>query len=441
MPHGPVGRGLRLQRGAEAGEANAKLCSTRPGRGLDQGARPRVTRLGAAARRMLAVGVCGWLATGCGRAGSVPVAPVPRPPLVTVADAQTVVRVYFADLRRGHPHAAYALWSAAWRSTHPYGPWRAGPPLPAGAQVRFRATKGGHGANGAHVAVQAVVTQGGLTRWAAGTFTVGVVAGRAVLTGGGLQAAPAVQNLQALATRDGHNAQSGAATCGAFRVRWSVRFGVTAGGGARSHVRVATAAGAPVSLPALPAFSFGTLPTYCGDLLGTGGMDLVLTTATTTAGDYHQAAVLSLGASGARLIGQVPSVGTPSLPRPEAVGGLVPLAIEATRLVDVVGGASVLAPEFWGASGGSYALDSAAFPAALAADAARRLSRARASTHCTRGWKACVGARLLRAYADDVSAGTGPARLPGLLALAPPQDAAWLRGQAGFVAVAVRRPL
>ncbi len=390
---------------------------------------------------MLALGVCAWLATGCGRAGSGLLGRAAPAPVMTVADARTVVRVYFADLRRGHPHAAYALWSAAWRSSHPYGPWRAGPPLPPGAHVRFRDAKGGQGAGGARVDVRAVVTQGGLTRWISGAFTVGAAAGHAVLTAGGLQAPPVARNLQALATRDGHNAQSGSATCGAFRVRWSVRFGVTAGGGALSHIRVATAAGAPVSLPAVPAFSFGTLPTYCGDLFGTGGMDLVLTTATTTAGDYHQAAILSLSASGARLIGQVPSVGSPSLPRPEAVGGLVPMAIESTRLVDVVGGVSVLAPEFWGASGGSYALDTAAFPAALAADAARQVGAARASAHCARGWKACVGARLLRAYADDVSAGTGPTRLAGLLALAPPQDAAWLRGQAEVVAVAVRRPL
>lgn len=398
-------------------------------------------RLRAGGGWLAALGVGAWLAAGCGRAASVPVAPVAPAPVVTVADARTVVRVYFADLRRGHPHAAYALWSAAWRSSHPYGPWRAGPPLPPGAHVRFRATTGGHAAGGAQVAVRAVVAQGGLTRWAVGTFTVGAVAGRAVLTGGGLQAPAAVRDLQALATRDGQRAQSGVATCGRFRVRWSVRFGVTAGGGARSHIRVATAAGAPVSLPAVPAFSFGTLPTYCGDLLGNGGMDLVLTTATTTAGDYHQAAILSLGAAGARLVGQVPSVGSPSLPRPEAVGGLLPMAIEATRLVDVVGGASVLAPEFWGPSGGSYRLDTAAFPAALAADAARQVGVARASAHCTQGWQACVGARLLRAYADDVSAGTGPAGLAGLLALAPPHDAAWLRGQAEVVAAAVRRPL
>jgi len=367
--------------------------------------------------------------SGCGRA-RVPVASAPPapPPALTVVQAQTVVQVYFEDIGAGSLDAAYALWPPAWQAAHPIADWRAGPPLPPGAVPEFTSAQS-RPAGSVYVGVRAVVTDRAGRRWAEGGFTVGVVGRRAMLLAGGIRPPLPPEDLQGLAVAAGSGGQVGGADCGADHLTWSVQPDRLAGDGRVSHIAITGPDGHGVPLPALPGFSFGTFPTFCGDLLGDGHTELVLTTATTSAGAYRQASVYALGAAGVRLLGQIPSVGDAAYPRPVAEDGLVPYAIVGLRQIGAIGQAPILAPEIWAPVGDIYVRDTAAFPAALHEDIANLTAASAQWGKCAAGWRACAAPDLLRAYYDYCELGEADAGLKALLALVPHGEAAWLRAQ------------
>ncbi len=358
---------------------------------------------------------------------------------VTVAQAEQVVRSYFTDMAAGRDSAAAHLWSTTWQRAHPISGWASSPPLPPGVQPEF----GGATANGGGTVTLAVRGVAGSPlgpRWATGTFTVGMAAGSPRLLGGGLQPPSVPLNLQSLAVRGAAGDQTGDAPCGGYTVRWSLRADATAGRGAVSAVAVTAPDGHRLPLPALPGFSFGTVPTFCGDLLGNGGMDLVLTTATTSAHYYRQAVVYALSPTAVRLIGQVPSAQDARYPRPVAEDGLVPYAMVGMHQIDDVGYGPILAPVIWAFSGGIYQRETPAFPDVLRRDIVRRLADPGAWRRCARGFVACASPDLLVAYYDYAKLGEASAGLAHLETLVPSGERAWLVGQAQVVAMNIALP-
>lgn len=112
----------------------------------------------------------------------------------------------------------------------------------------------------------------------------------------------------------------GDALCGAYRLHWGTgAVGQVANGGFHfdqrpAQVQVAGPDGVPLSGIAVPGLTLGSFPVACGDLLGDGGQALVLRTDLPQGGG-SQVAVYQLERSGARLIGQMSTVGAPTYPR------------------------------------------------------------------------------------------------------------------------------
>jgi len=351
---------------------------------------------------------------------------------MTAAEAESLVQAYFTAMAAGKDANAAQLWSATWQRANPISGWAAHPPLPPGVQPEFQGTTEGNGGT-VTVAVRAVASGPFGSRWATGTFTAGIVDGSPRLIGGGVHPPVTPQNLQTIATTNPAGDQTGDAQCGPYTVKWSMRADATAGGGAISSVTVTAADGHVVPMPAMPGFSFGTVPTFCGDFLGNGGMDLVLTTATTSAHYYRQAAVYALAENGVQLIGQVPSVEDARYPRPVAEDGLMPYAMVGMREIDDVGYGPILAPVIWAVSGGIYQRETPAFTHVLREDIAQRLADPEAWTHCAQTFAACAGPDLLVAYYDYTNLGDPAAGLSQLDALIPAGERPWLAGQAHVV--------
>lgn len=390
------------------------------------------------ALRRIACGVLlAFAAVGCARTAR-PKLKSTVTQLVTPAEAEATVQAYFQDMDAGKYTAAASLWSAAWRASHPVAGWTSNPPLPPGVQPQFAGYIAK--ADSVTLAVRAVASGPLGVRWGTGQFTVAAVHGAPILTGGAIGPSATPEDLQALARNDSAGNQTGDATCGTYQVRWSMRPGAAGGGGALSAVSVTAADGTALNLPAMAGFSFGTVPTFCGDFLGNGGEELMLTMATTSAHYYRQSFVYALGRTRAHLIGQVPSVEDARYPRPVAEDGLMPYAIVGMRQIDDVGSGPILAPVIWAVAGGVYQRETAAFPDVLREDLASRLAGAAGWSHCVQPFAACAGRSLLLAYYDFENLGEASKGLSQLQGLVPPTERAWVAQQAGIVEMNVARP-
>lgn len=377
---------------------------------------------------------------GCGRLPAPQAAGTPAGPSLSAAAAEALVTAFFSDVAKGEDAAAAALWTVAWQQAHPVSGWVANPPLPPGVSPQFQGTQTA-GAGERIVSLRAVATNGALgQRWALGSYTVGLVSGQPRLLAGGLRPPTVPQDLQGVAVPGAGGAQTGSAACGGYTVSWSMKPHVGPGGGALSTIRVTDSAGKPVALPALPAFSFGTVPTWCGDLLADGGTDLMLTTTTANAHYYRQAVVYALHGDSVSLIGQVSSEQDSAYPRPVAEDGLVPYSLVATLEIDAMGSEPIVAPMIWAPIDGFYQLDTAAYTAVLQQDIVQRLADPAAWTACHQGFTICAAPDLLRAYYDYSLLGQSGPGLTHLESLIPAGERAWLRQQAQIVSLHIALP-
>ncbi len=404
--------------------------------------------MGARARLLVTVLTLSLAGTACGGAtpatspssspSSSSTAAAATPP-ISAADAGAVVQHFVSLAGSGQAAAAAALWSSAWQTAHPVAGWAASPPVPAGAsatlgqpQVRSDGT--------VYVPVTVSVQGPAGRRWAQAGYVVGYDGNRVVLLAGSMQAPLTPEDLQPDTEPLGHGVSGGEAVCGDFQVQWTVRPAAD-GDGMTSTLAITGPDGKAVPAPALPPFSFGTTPTACGDLLGDGGTELVLTTATTTAGAYRQASVYQLSASGARLLGQMASAGDPRAPRPESPDGLYPLVMATTRSIDDVGAGPILATTYWAYGGLAYEKATDKFPGVLQADLDARLARLKAGEGCKTAPPVCEAPDLLLAYYDERLLGQSAKGLAALDALLPTAaDRAWLQQQADIVAYRMSIP-
>lgn len=354
-------------------------------------------------------------------------------PLPSNSAAYALVEQYLGLAASNQLQAAYRLWASSWQEGHPYAAWAADHPIPPGAQYQVGAPthQVGYGTWGVPFRI-GVSTPAGV-RWADGIITVGGTAGRPALEAGGLAAPAPPVNLQALTTTAADGTESGQADCGGYQVVWSARPGAAPGDGWASHISVTAPDGRPVPMPALAPFSFGSLPTSCGDLFGDGGEELVVTTATTTAGFYRQAAVYRFNGSAAPTpLGGMSSVGSPTEPRPASPDGLYPYLIVTSAEIDVVGATPILAPVYWAFDGTLFRNATADLPEILTADFNARLAALTAGPTCG-ALPTCAAPTLLRAYYDEAVLGKAAGALARLQALLPSGDRAWLAQQAQVV--------
>lgn len=383
---------------------------------------------------------------GCGR----PPAPVPSVPAssaapvaqpVSVADATTLVQQFYSLMAGGKAASAAALWTADWQRAHPQAAWAASPPVPPGAVAQIGQVQARPDGT-VYVPVTAIVQGPAGRRWADAGYVVGRdAAGRVALLAGGVQAPLAPLDLQSITNPLPGGGSGGEAICGAYGVQWSVQPDRTSGDGMVSTLTITGPDGKAVPPPPIPPFSFGTWPTACGDLLGDGGTELVLTTATSTEGAYRQASVYVVAPNGTRLIGQMASEGEPTYPRPESPDGLYPYVMATSREVDDVGAGPILATSFWAYGGLAYERATDHFPAVLRADRDARLARLKAGEKCSASPPVCEAPDLLLAYYDDRLLGEGESGLKALQALLPKAaDRTWLQQQADVVAFRMSLP-
>ncbi len=404
-------------------------------------------------RRMYGMALAGLMLAGCAASGSARSAAslsatsaAVAPP--SAAAAARLIQGYFAAAAAGRWSDAYALWSRTWRRTHPEAAWKASDPLPAGARATV-STAGIHPqAGGLYVPVAVRVRGARSTRTGQAGFIVVARGTSARLAAGGMLPPPAMTYLQA--TLAGTGPQRGQGNCGSYRVRWSVvrgRHAPSAGtfAGDRTTLTITGKGGRRLSPLPLPPFSFGTYPTYCGDLLG-HGTAMVLVSYYNGPGPLRQgeAFVFQLGRRHGHLVGQLPIRGDDlRYPRPQAVGDLYPRVLVTQRTAAYLGGRPVLVPSVWAyaqqGAVGLYGAAAAAYPGPLRADLARRDAELRRALPCHTQLASCAGPALLGAYYDYQVLGEGAKGLKRLQALLPASDRSWLRGQAAVIDVRLRR--
>ncbi len=368
----------------------------------------------------------------------------------TAAAATQVVRRYFDLAAAGRWSEAYALWSPQWRRGHAEPAWRASTPLPAGARAAVEASGMHPQAGGLYVPV-AVTVPGTLSpRTGRAGFIVVAQGGAARLADGGMLRPPAMTDLQATMGQGGAGVQRGQGRCGTYRIRWSVlpaHRSRPVGTYAGDHTTLTITAAGGGTLPPLPLppFTFGTYPTYCGDLLG-HGTAIVLVAYYNGPGPLRQgeAFAFQLGRHGGRLLGQLPTRGSDlRYPMPQAVGGLYPRVLVARRTAAYIRGLPVLVPSVWAyARQGAvslYEAASAQYPSVLRADLARRRAELRQVLPCHAALASCAGPALAGAYYDYQVLGQGRSGLTRLEALLPPAGRAWLRSQAASIDFRLRR--
>ena len=394
--------------------------------------------------------LAGCTATGGGRPSAGTAVRISSVAVVpTVSVATRLVQRYFAAAAAGQWSQAYALWSPGWRSGHPESAWKATRPLPAGAQATVE-TAGIHPqAGGLYVPTVVRVPGARATLSGQAGFIVVARGGTARLAGGGMLRPPAMTNLQAAGGAD-TAVRQGQGRCGSYRIRWSVRRArrpPSAGTYAGDHttLTITSGHGRTFSPLPLPPFSFGTYPTYCGDLLG-HGTAIVLVSYYNGPGPQRQgqAFVFQLGRHGGHLVGQLPTRGSNlRYPRPRLVGDLYPRVLVTRRTAAYLGSQPVLVPSVWAydhqGAVGLYQAAPMAYPGLLRADLARRQAELRRALPCHTALSVCAGPALVGAYYDYQVLGQGAKGLKQLQSLLPATDRSWLQGQAATVDFRLRR--
>lgn len=367
------------------------------------------------------------------------------PPQTTAASLPTtgpiaVVNRYVHLVSEGHLAAAWALWSPAWQATHPEPTWAAAPPLPGGSTLsQATAVPYPHGETYVRARVTAPGPYG--LQWSPAGFIVAPEGGALRIAAGGLSGPPPLTDLQALATHPTKTAQAGQATCGPYTVTWTAERGPKPG--QWTHLTVTGPTGR--ALPPLPLapLAFSTYPTWCGDMFGNGGTELMVTSAFTGApSGEQQASIFALRPDGYQLLGQVTAWGDPGYPRPEAVNGMYPYEVLSAMVLDPSGaGAPVMVHPVWADTGLDFQPETQAFPGFLARKLRAALEAATAAAGCKpSGSRPCGAADDVRAYYFAWDLGEAPTVLAALQAQLPFPDRAWLAQQAALVREAVGSP-
>ena len=346
--------------------------------------------------------------------------------------AVAVVQRFFTLMRSGQLPAARALWTATWRAAHPANGWASEPDLPPGAT--FAPTEvSSYGGGQTYVAGRVMAPGPYGTEWGPAGYVVRDVGGILLIDNGGLQGPAPLTDLQSLAVHGPWGQQSGSAACGPYRVQWTAVVG-GATPGQRTTLRITDAQGA--ALPPLPLMplTFGTTPTWCGDMLGDGGTDLVVTAAFTgSAAGERQASIFRLEPGGARLLGQVTSWGDNAYPRPAAVDRMYPYEMLSSMQIGTVGTRPLLLHPIWAYVGLDYQPETQAFPDYLRRDLDAQLQVIRSAPPCASGTVPCLASTYVRAFYDGWELKGAATVLAELDALLPPSQRAWMAQQATAV--------
>ena len=343
-------------------------------------------------------------------------------------------------LAAGHASAAWGLWSPAWQAAHPEAAWAGAPPLPGGARLSDVTTV--PYPNG-ETYVRGTITAPGPygPQWSPAGFLVGTSGGRLQLLDGGLAGPTPLTDLQSQAVHLSKTKQQGQASCGPYTVTWTALRARTPG----QWTQLTVTAPGGKALPALPLapLAFSTYPTWCGDMLGDGSTELIITSAFTGApSGEQQASIFELEPAGYRLLGQVTAWGDPAYPRPVAVNDMYPYQVLSSMVLDTVGSSGpVIAHPVWADTGLDFQPETQAFPAFLTGELRTALAGiAKAPTCRASGPPPCAAANYVLGYYDAWDLGEAPAILSQLDTTLPPADRSWMAAQAAMVREAVGTP-
>ncbi len=351
-----------------------------------------------------------------------------------------LVNRYVQLLAAGHPSAAWALWSSAWQAAHPEAAWAAVPALPAGSRLSDVSTV--PYPNG-QTYVSARITAPGPygQEWGPAGFVVGTSNRGLRLLAGGLSGPTPLTDLQAQAIHLSKIKQQGQAACGPYTVQWTGERGPTPG--QWTQLTVTGPGGKALPPLPLPPLTFSTYPTWCGDMLGNGSTELIVTAAFTGAPTgEQQASIFELQPDGFQLLGQVTAWGDASYPKPEAVNGMYPYEVLSAMTLDTIGpGRPVIAHPVWADTGLDFQPETQAFPGYLAQQLSGELATIAHAPACkSAGPPPCTGVDAVLAYYFAWDLRQGPPVLAQLDALLPPADRTWMADQASMVREAIGTP-
>lgn len=347
-------------------------------------------------------------------------------------------------LGAGHSTQAWQLWSPAWQATHPESAWAANPPVPFAAT--FSAPTVTAYPDG-HTLVQGKVTVPGPygTQWSPAGFVVGTVGGSLRILAGGMTGPTPLVNMQSQVVRVSSVEQQGNVVCGPYTVRWTASSGYTPA--QRTQVSITGPGGKALPPIPLAPLTFGTYPTWCGDMTGNGSTDLMITAVDNGApGSLYleqQASIYELKPTGYSLLGQVTAWADPSYPKPVAVNGMYPYEVLGSMVVDHIGpkNTPVLIHPVWANTGIDFEAESQAFPAYLRQELAADLAAITGAPTCTlSGSPPCQADNFVLAYYAAWDLREGPAVLAQLDALLPPADRGWMAAQASWVRSQIGTP-
>lgn len=351
-----------------------------------------------------------------------------------------LVNRYVQLLAAGHASAGWALWAPAWQATHPEAAWAAVPPLPAGAQLSDVSIA--RYPNGETYVSGRVTAPGPYgPEWSPAGFVVGSAGGSLRLMAGGLSGPTPLTNLQAQAVHLSPTKQQGHAACGPYTVQWTAERGPTPG--QWTQLSITGPAGKVLPPLPLPPLTFSTYPTWCGDMLGNGSTELILTAAFTGAATgEQQASVFELQPDGFQLLGQVTAWANPAYPKPEAVNGMYPYEVMSSMVLDVIGShQEVITHPVWADTGLDFQPETQAFPQYLQQQLTAQLAAIAHAPACTSsGPPPCAGSDYVLAYYFAWDLRQGPSVLAKLDALLPPAERSWMAAQASMVREAIGAP-